>query len=98
MAALQFLVNMIVRKQYGDGVRVVLDVEHYRQRREASLRDMATKVASRVVQSSRPVTLEPMNAADRRIVHTALTDYNGVSTESSGMGEDRKVTISPTRD
>ncbi len=98
LAALQFLVNMIVRKQYGDGVRVVLDVERYRERREASLRDMATKVASRVVQSSRPVTLEPMNAADRRIVHTALTDYAGVSTESSGMGEDRKVTISPTRE
>ena len=98
LAALQFLVNMIVRKEFGDGVRVVLDVEHYRQRREASLRDMATKVASRVVQSSRSVTLEPMNAADRRIVHTALTDYVGVITESSGMGEDRKVTISPARD
>ena len=98
LAALQFLVNMIVRKEFGDGVRVVLDVEHYRQRREASLRDMATKVASRVVQSSRSVTLEPMNAADRRIVHTALTDYVGVTTESSGMGEDRKVTISPARD
>ena len=98
LAALQFLVNMIVRKEFGDGVRVVLDVEHYRQRREASLRDMATKVASRVVQSSRSVTLEPMNAADRRIVHTALTDYAGVTTESSGMGEDRKVTISPARD
>jgi spoIIIJ-associated protein len=59
---------------------------------------MAIKVASRVVQTSRGVTLEPMNAADRRIVHTSLTDYDGVSTESSGMGEDRKVTISPTRE
>ena len=98
LAALQFLVNMIVRKEFGDGVRVVLDVEHYRQRREASLRDMATKVASRVVQTSRSVTLEPMNAADRRIVHTTLTDHSGVTTESSGMGEGRKVTISPARD
>ncbi len=98
LAALQFLVNMIVRKELGDGVRVILDVEHYRQRREASLRDMSTKVASRVVQTSRSVTLEPMNAADRRIVHTTLTDYAGVATESSGMGEDRKVTISPKAD
>ena len=98
LAALQFLVNMIVRKELGEGVRVVLDVEHYRQRRESSLREMATKVASRVVQTSRSVTLEPMNAADRRIVHTTLTDYSGVATESSGMGEDRKVTISPKAD
>ena len=98
LAALQFLVNMIIRNEFGEGVRVVLDVEHYRQRRESSLRDMAIKVASRVVQTSRGVTLEPMNAADRRIVHTTLTDYAGVSTESSGMGDDRKVTISPTRD
>ena len=98
LAALQFLVNMIVRKEFGDGVRVVLDVEHYRQRREASLRDMATKVAGRVAQTNRSVTLEPMNAADRRIVHTALTDHSGVTTESSGMGEDRKVTISPAKD
>ena len=98
LAALQFLVNMIVRKEFGEGVRVILDVEHYRQRRESSLREMATKVASRVVQTSRSVTLEPMNAADRRIVHTTLTDYAGVGTESSGMGEDRKVTISPKAD
>ena len=98
LAALQFLVNMIIRNEFGEGVRVVLDVEHYRQRRESSLRDMAIKVASRVVQTSRGVTLEPMNAADRRIVHISLTDYDGVSTESSGMGEDRKVTISPTQE
>ena len=95
LQALQFLVNLIVRNQYGEGVRVVLDVERYRQRRENSLRDMATKVAVRVVQSNRPVALEPMSPADRRIVHTALTDYPGVITESTGMGDDRKVNIIP---
>ena len=95
LQALQFLVNLIVRNQYGEGVRVVLDVERYRQRRENSLRDMATKVASRVVQSNRAVALEPMSPADRRIVHTALTDHPGVITESTGMGDDRKVNIIP---
>ena len=98
LAALQFLVNMIVRRKAGEDVRVMLDVERYRQRRETSLKDMATKVASRVVQSSRSITLEPMTAADRRIVHTTLTDYPGVSTESTGMGDDRKVTVSPKQD
>ena len=97
LQALQFLVNLIVRKEFED-VRVALDVERYRERRETSLRDMASKVADRVVQTSRSVTLEPMSPADRRIVHTTLTDHPGVTTESMGVGEDRKVTIMPQRE
>ena len=95
LQSLQFLVNLIVRKQFGEQVRVTLDVEGYRQRRESSLRDMAVKVAGRVVQTSRSITLEPMSPADRRIVHTSLTDHPGVITESMGVGENRKVTIMP---
>jgi spoIIIJ-associated protein len=95
LQSLQFLVNLIVRKKFGEDVRVVMDVENYRQRRESSLREMALKVASRVVQTSRSITLEPMSPADRRIVHTSLTDHPGVTTESMGIGEDRKVTIMP---
>jgi len=97
LQALQFLVNLIVRKQF-EGVRVVLDVENYRQRRENQLKDMATKVAERVAQTNRSITLEPMPPADRRIIHTSLTDHPGVSTESTGEGEGRKVTILPKRD
>jgi len=97
LQALQFLVNLIVRKQF-EGVRVVLDVENYRQRREFQLRDMATKVAARVIQTNRSITLEPMPPADRRIIHTSLTDNPDVSTESTGEGEGRKVTIIPKRD
>ena len=96
LQALQFLVNLIVRKQF-ENVRVVLDVENYRQRRESQLRDMASKVAERVAQTNRSITLEPMPPADRRIIHTSLTDHPGVSTESTGEGEGRKVTIMPTR-
>ena len=97
LQALQFLVNLIVRKQF-EGVRVVLDVENYRQRREFQLRDMATKVAARVTQTNRSITLEPMPPADRRIIHTSLTDNPDVSTESTGEGEGRRVTIMPKRD
>ena len=97
LQALQFLVNLIVRREFED-VRVSLDVERYRERRETSLRDMATKVAARVVQTSRSVTLEAMSPADRRIVHTTLTDHPGVTTESMGVGDDRKVTIMPQRE
>ncbi len=95
LQALQFVVNMIARNELGESVRVVLDVEHYRQRREDSLRDMATKVAARVAQTGRGITLEPMSAADRRVIHMFLSDYQGVSTESAGLGDDRKITILP---
>ena len=96
LQALQFLVNLIVRKQF-EGVRVVLDVENYRQRRESQLRDMATKVAERVSQTKRSITLEPMPPGDRRIIHTSLSEHPSVTTESTGDGEGRKVTILPKR-
>ena len=98
LQALQFLVTLIVRKKLGEDVRVVLDVENYRQRRENSLRDMAAKVATRVAQTNRSITLEPMPPADRRIIHTSLAEHPGVRTESAGEGENRKVTIIPRRD
>ena len=97
LQSLQFVVNMIVRKEFGEGVRVVLDVERYRQRREASLKDMADKVAERVTQTGRSITLEPMSAADRRIIHITLAEREGISTESVGIGDDRKVSIFPSR-
>ena len=97
LQALQYLVNLMVRKELGEDIRVVLDVEGYRQRREASLRDMAAKVASRVAQTGRSITLEPMSAADRRIIHISLSDDPTVSTESAGFGDDRKVTILPSQ-
>ncbi len=98
LQALQFIVTLIVRKQMNEDVRVVLDVENYRQRRETSLRDMADKVASRVAQTNRSITLEPMSPADRRIIHTSLAEHPDVRTESAGEGENRKVTIMPRRD
>ena len=98
LQALQFLVTLIVRRQLGEDVRVVLDVENYRQRRETSLRDMAAKVATRVAQTNRSITLEPMPPADRRIIHTSLSEHPEVRTESAGEGENRKVTIMPRRD
>jgi spoIIIJ-associated protein len=98
LQALQFLVTLIVRRQMDADVRVVLDVENYRQRRETSLRDMATKVASRVAQTNRSITLEPMSPADRRIIHTSLAEHPEVRTESAGEGENRKVTIMPRRE
>lgn len=98
LQSLQFVVTLISRKRLGEDVRVVLDVENYRRRRETSLRDMAAKVASRVTQTNRSITLEPMSPADRRVIHTSLAEHPEVRTESAGEGENRKVTILPRRD
>ena len=95
--SLQFIVSMIVRREFGEGLRVSLDVEQYRRRRENSLRDMARKVAERVVQTGRVITLEPMSPADRRIIHLSLSNNPNVDTESVGYGDDRKVSIIPKR-
>jgi len=93
LRALQFITNLLVG-QRTDG-RVVLDVEGYRERRYASLRALATRVAERVVATGRSVTLEPMAANERRIIHVTLTEHPHVTTESEGAGESRKVTVSP---
>ena len=95
--SLQFIVSMIVRREFGEGARVSLDVEQYRRRRESSLRDMAKKVAEQVARTGRTITLEPMSPADRRIIHLSLADSPSVSTESIGFGDDRKVSVIPKR-
>ena len=98
LQSLQFIVQSIVRQQLNQDVRVALDVEQYRQRREDSLREMADRVADRVAQTGRSITLEPMTPSDRRIIHMFLDERGGIRTESVGYGESRKVQIIPERD
>ena len=96
LRALQFLVNLIVKNRLKDeAVRVVLDIERYKERRNNSLQEMAIRVAEKVAGTGRAVSLEPMPPAERRVIHMALADHPTVSTESSGMGESRKVVIAP---
>lgn len=93
--ALQYLVNRIVSKKPGDGPMIVVDAEGYRGRREDSISDLARRLAEKAVRSGRPVPVEPMNAHDRRLVHTALADHPDVTTESEGEGMARRVVIFP---
>lgn len=99
LRSLQFLVNLVVRNSPdNENVRVVLDIERYRERRYNSLHELALKVATTVAGTGRSISLEPMPAAERRIIHVALSDHPRVSTESSGIGENRKVTITPKKE
>jgi len=91
LKALQFIVNLIVnRKSEG---RVILDVEGYKERRYSSLRTLAKRVAERVVDVGQSITLEPMTPNERRVIHMELSGNNKVGTESTGMGDQRKITI-----
>lgn len=97
LQALQYIVRLIVSRQTHEWVNIVIDVGGYRQRRERSLGELAERMADRVRQSGRPVSLEPMPANERRIIHLTLRDDPDVATLSVGQGDDRKVTIRPQR-
>lgn len=93
--ALQFITRLIVGKELGRAVPVILDVEGYRRRREQQLRRLAKRMAERAVRQKRRVVLEPMPANERRIIHLALRDDPRVTTESVGQEPRRRVTIIP---
>jgi spoIIIJ-associated protein len=95
--SLEYLVNKAFRTGKGEPIpSVVLDSDHYRQHREAELVLLARMASEKVRSLGRPLNLQPMNPRERRIVHLALADVNGVRSESEGEGEHRSVTIYPS--
>ena len=98
LAALQLLLHLVISRQADTRDRVIVDVEGYRQRREENLRSMAQRIAEQVRNSGRAVMLEAMPPNERRIVHMALADYEDISTESEGEGDQRRVVVSLKRD
>lgn len=97
LASLQYMVNLIVGRRFRGDAPFHVDVEGYRRRREESLRGLAFRMADRVRESGRSVTLEPMPASERRIVHLALAKDPTVGTSSIGEGDGRRVSISIRR-
>jgi len=93
--AFQYIASLIVGKEAGQFVQLVVDVEGFRARREKQLRQMAQRMADQCMKMGRRVSLEPMSAAERRIVHMELQGHPAVMTESTGEEPRRKVTIVP---
>ena len=91
--ALQYITSLIVAKEVGQWVPLMIDVQGYRARRERQLRVLARRSAEQVVQSGKKMSLEPMPANERRIIHLELRDHPQVTTESIGEEPNRKVTI-----
>lgn len=94
--ALQYISSLIINKEIGRSIPLIVDVEGYRSRRENQLRQLARRMADQAVATGRRQVLEPMPANERRIVHIALRENPGVTTESIGEEPRRKVTILPT--
>ena len=97
LAALQLLVNLIVSHRTKHRMRIIVDAENYRERREENLRSLALRVAQQVRSYRRSIALEAMPPHERRIVHIALSDSKDISTESIGEGDERRVVISLKR-
>jgi len=97
LAALQYMVNHMVSRSLKSKALVSVDVERYKRRREEALIGLAQRLADKVKTSGRTITLEPMPANERRIVHLALAGDSQVVTASLGEGETRKVAISLKR-
>ena len=96
--AIQQLTNYAVNSGRDKRVRIHVDAENYRAKREQSLESLANKVAGKVLKYRRSVTLEPMNAYARHVIHAALQDKEGVTTYSIGTEPNRRVVVSYDRD
>ena len=95
--SLQYLANLAANKRVNgvkpDYVKITVDAENYRAKREATLRELARKMADKVLKQKRSVMLEPMNPYERRIIHSEIQNIAGVSTNSIGSENNRKIVI-----
>lgn len=95
LSCLQYMVRLIMAHQRKAWLPVFIDVDGYKERRYKALRSLALRMAEQVKTKRAPFTLEPMPAYERRIIHLTLADHPDVTTESTGVGEARKVVILP---
>lgn len=93
--AMQYLLNIIAGRKFNNGVRATLDGNNYRHRREEALTKLATNIANEVKARSEEAVLDALPAFERRIVHKALADFEGISTYSEGEEPNRRVVIAP---
>ncbi len=91
----QYVASLMVGKEVGQFVHLIVDVEGHRDRRQRQLQQLARRMAEQVIKTGRKLTLEPMPASERRIIHMELRDHPAVTTQSAGEEPHRKVTILP---
>ncbi len=97
LQALQFLTHRVINRPGEEKRHILVDAEGYRSRRDTNLASMARKLGNQALELGKIITFEPMNPRDRRVVHMALANVEGVVTKSDGEGDDRRVQIIPVR-
>jgi spoIIIJ-associated protein len=95
LAAVQLILALMVKKKLGEWVRVLLDVNSYRQEQKVRLEKMATSAAEKAISENRAIPLVPMSSFERRICHMVLAEMEGISSDSEGEGEERHVVVKP---
>lgn len=95
MEALSYLASLTLNHKDGTFLKISLDINHYRKKRQDSLLELAQRLAEKVVQTGRCYTLEPMNSYERRMIHAAVSEIEGVKSQSVGEGTGRRVSIFP---
>ena len=95
LEALQYVASLMASQRVGEPVKLSIDINEYQKKHFESLKTMALEMARKAKLTRRPITLRPMPANERRLVHIALSDSADVTTYSIGMGDDRRVVISP---
>ncbi len=93
--SMQYLTGLAVKKTSGKYIRVAINVGDYREKRNETLKNLARKHSEYVLRTGRRYTFEPMNPYERRIIHTAVQEIDGVESVSIGVGQDRKVVLQP---
>lgn len=96
--SLQYLISLVVNKGTSEYIKVKVDTENYRQRRRETLENLAKNISYKVKRTRRPVSLEPMNPYERRIIHSVLQNDKYVTTHSEGDEPFRRVVVTPKRD
>ena len=92
--ALQLILSSVIKNKVDGPVRVVLDVEEYRNKREKTLEELANKLEKTVMRNGKSITLEPMTPYERKVIHTALQNSKNVKTHSVGEGDHRRIVVS----
>lgn len=90
---MQTLISSIANKKVKERIKVILDIQNYREKREKNLIELAEKVSKTVLRNGKNITLEPMSPYERKIIHSALQENSRIETYSIGEGDNRRVVI-----
>lgn len=97
LESLQYILRLAIAKRYKQGLKLLIDINGYREKRKKNLTVMAKRLADRVKRTGRPLKTDPLNPYERRVIHTLFKHNKNINTKSEGEGHTKKVVISPNR-